>query len=245
MQTAGWNSLIRLIFLIVVIVGTILIIFGGKIFTSSEYVISTAQDGTITFKSYFLIAGVALLVLQLFVFLREWYHLFRRELMNVVVLMLSFFLFIFCFAIYESFNQIATTINYVQQRLAESVGTVANTRNRFIAIKVILFLLMIWSVIGMVFSVHKLITALKRTEPLDIDLIYTRIIERLKETNKQSIIDALANSGAGAATGGEVLSMTGRYLAELRQTDPEVYEFLRPEITEYLRYCKLSGVIIK
>jgi hypothetical protein len=80
---------------------------------------------------------------------------------------------------------------------------------------------------------------------MDINIIYDKMIEKLKESKKLDVIAELENSDAGAATGSEALMATGFYLSSLKNDNPLVYELIKEQILEYLKYCKQHGLIIK
>jgi len=80
---------------------------------------------------------------------------------------------------------------------------------------------------------------------MDINIVYNEMIEKLKASNSLDVISALENSAAGAATGSEALMSTGFYLSSLKQNNHLVYELIKEQIKEYLKYCKQNGLIIK
>ena len=82
-------------------------------------------------------------------------------------------------------------------------------------------------------------------KPNDIDVIYDKIIIKLKDSNNLDVIHGIENSSAGASTGSEGLMDQGAYLLNLKQTNPSVYYIINQEIEEYLEYCKRHGLIIK
>ena len=80
---------------------------------------------------------------------------------------------------------------------------------------------------------------------MDINILYRRIIKVLMESNKHEIVLDLENLIASAATGSEILFLTGKYLLDLCHNNPLVYQAIKELIEEYLKYCKLNGIIIK
>lgn len=82
-------------------------------------------------------------------------------------------------------------------------------------------------------------------KPVDINIVYDGMIEKLRSANKIDVITGLNNSNAGAVTGSEGLMLTGSYLLSLRDTDPMIFELIKEEISKYLKYCRQIGLIIK
>ena len=80
---------------------------------------------------------------------------------------------------------------------------------------------------------------------MDINIVYNKMIEKLKAYNNLDVIADLENSDAGAVTGSEALMATGYYLSSLKRNNPLVYELIKEQIMEYLEYCKKNGIIIK
>ena len=80
---------------------------------------------------------------------------------------------------------------------------------------------------------------------MDINLVYSKIIEKLEASNNQNVIAELENSSAGAATGSEALMSSASYLSNLQHDNPLVYELIKELIKDYLKYCKENGLIIK
>jgi hypothetical protein len=76
-------------------------------------------------------------------------------------------------------------------------------------------------------------------------MVYNKMIEKLKMSNRLDVIEELENSAVGAATGGEGLALTGKYLLNLKCNNPLVYELIKDPILEYLNYCKENGFIIE
>jgi hypothetical protein len=80
---------------------------------------------------------------------------------------------------------------------------------------------------------------------MDINIVYNKMMEKLRASNNLDVIAELENSDAGAATGSEALMATGFYLSSLKHSNPFVYELIKEQIMEYLNYCKQNGLIIK
>jgi hypothetical protein len=80
---------------------------------------------------------------------------------------------------------------------------------------------------------------------MDVDIIYNTIKERLNQSSFFEIVRDLDKLLAAGATGGEILSSTGRYLFNLKKNEPFAYKIINEEIAEYLKYCEQSGIIIK
>lgn len=81
-------------------------------------------------------------------------------------------------------------------------------------------------------------------EPLDINIIYNEIVEKLKVSNNEKAIVELERSASGAATGSEALMNQGSYLVELKNNDPAIFNLLERQINDYLKYCRQSGLTI-
>ncbi|MDR3711323.1 MAG: hypothetical protein P4L51_00785 [Puia sp.] len=79
---------------------------------------------------------------------------------------------------------------------------------------------------------------------MDINIVYDEMVEKLKASNNQNVLEELEKSDAGASTGSEALSMTGFYLSSLKRNNPSIYELLKEQIKEYLKYCQKNGIII-
>ncbi len=100
-----------MILLVVAFISAI-IFFGSRIFLRRDYVISWPNESRLIFRSWYLLVGLSVLIIHLFSFLREWYHKFKREIMNLIGLILSVLLLVYCifgyFGIGE-LHQYATT----------------------------------------------------------------------------------------------------------------------------------------
>ena len=73
---------------------------------------------------------------------------------------------------------------------------------------------------------------------MDINIVYNKMIEKLRTSNNLNVIADLENSDAGAVTGSEALMATGFYLSRLKHNNPLVYDLLKEEIMGYINYCK-------
>jgi hypothetical protein len=80
---------------------------------------------------------------------------------------------------------------------------------------------------------------------MDITELYNTIIERLNKAGNKGMAEDLDNLLAAAATGGEGLSSTGKYLYDLKTDAPSVYKSIEELIVEYLKYCRKNGIIIE
>ena len=80
---------------------------------------------------------------------------------------------------------------------------------------------------------------------MNINTVYNKIIDKFRASNNLDVLVELENSDAGAATGSEALMATGFYLVSLKNKNPVVYELIKEQIREYLKYCKDYGLIIK
>lgn len=79
---------------------------------------------------------------------------------------------------------------------------------------------------------------------MDINIVFNKMIEKLRASNNLGVTAELENSVAGAATGGEGLALTGKCLFDLKYNNPSAYELIKNQIKEYLNYCKQNGLII-
>jgi len=79
---------------------------------------------------------------------------------------------------------------------------------------------------------------------MNITELYNTIIERLNKSGHETIATDLENLLAAAATGGEGLSSTGRYLFDLKRNNQIAYKTIEDLIADYLKYCKQNGIII-
>lgn len=80
---------------------------------------------------------------------------------------------------------------------------------------------------------------------MDINIVYNKILEKLEASNNQKIVTELENSVTGAATGSEALMSSAFYLSSLKHDNPSVYELIKEQVKEYLKYCKENGLVIK
>lgn len=80
---------------------------------------------------------------------------------------------------------------------------------------------------------------------MDINKVYNEIVDKLKASNNLDVLKELESSDAGAATGSEALMATGFYLSNLKHNNSLIYELIKEQIKEYLKYCKENGLIIK
>ncbi len=80
---------------------------------------------------------------------------------------------------------------------------------------------------------------------MDINIVYNKIVEKLKTSNNAEVFTGLESSLAGAATGSEALTASASYLLSLKYKNPEAYIMIKDLIKDYLEYCKDNGLIIK
>ncbi len=80
---------------------------------------------------------------------------------------------------------------------------------------------------------------------MDINIVYNKMIEKLRGSNNLDVITDLENSAIGAATGSEALMLTGGFLTSLKHNNHFAYDLIKEQIDEYLRYCKQNGLVIK
>jgi len=58
------------------------------------------------------------------------------------------------------------------------------------------------------------------------------------------IIRDIKKSISAGSTGGEIISMVGKYLKDLKINNPQAYTLLEKDIQLYLRECKRQGLDI-
>jgi hypothetical protein len=80
---------------------------------------------------------------------------------------------------------------------------------------------------------------------MDINSVYNKIIEKLRETNNLDIVEGLERSSMGASTGSEALVLTGNYLSNLKQNNPAIFQLIKEQIMDYFEYCKQNGLVIR
>jgi len=73
---------------------------------------------------------------------------------------------------------------------------------------------------------------------MEINIVYERMLDKLKKSNKLDIITEFKECGLGGVTGGEVLGMQASYLKLLREKDPSTYKIIHIEAAEILNYFK-------
>jgi len=79
---------------------------------------------------------------------------------------------------------------------------------------------------------------------MDINIVYNKILDTLTVSENVKVLTDLKNVDAGAVTGTEALMATGFFLSGLKHNNPLVYELLKEQIIDYLKYCKQNGIII-
>ena len=79
---------------------------------------------------------------------------------------------------------------------------------------------------------------------MGITELYNLIIEKLNKSGYATIAEDLERLLAAAATGGEGLSSTGKYLFDLQAKNYEAYDLIKDLIAEYLKYCRRNGINI-
>jgi len=82
-------------------------------------------------------------------------------------------------------------------------------------------------------------------KPIDINIVYTEIIEKLKASNNTHIITELEKSSAVAVTGSEALMNQASFLMSLRQSNPSAFNLIEAQIGNYLKYCRQNGLVIR
>ena len=56
--------------------------------------------------------------------------------------------------------------------------------------------------------------------------------------------DAIEDLIKSGSTGGEILGMVAKYLLNLEAKEPRVYEVIKEDIQDYLKYCQSKGINI-
>ncbi len=79
---------------------------------------------------------------------------------------------------------------------------------------------------------------------INIDIVYNKLIDKLKTSKYSDVISGIENSSAGAATGSEALMNQGSFLLNLKHSNPLAFEWVEAEINEYLDYCEQNGLYI-
>lgn len=77
--------------------------------------------------------------------------------------------------------------------------------------------------------------------------MYQRILSEAKTklTGKYDyVIEELKEIISIGSTGGEIISMVGKYLKDLKQNNPLVYEIMEKDIVDYLSECRRQGIYI-
>ena len=75
---------------------------------------------------------------------------------------------------------------------------------------------------------------------MDINIVYNKIIEKLRASNNLDVITELENSDAGAATGKFFFSLFF-FFSGLNHNNPLVYELIKIKIKEFLKFKKKEG----
>jgi hypothetical protein len=79
---------------------------------------------------------------------------------------------------------------------------------------------------------------------MDITQLYNTIAEKLNQSGHQDVSINLKNILAAAATGGEALSSTNKYLSGLKWSNKQAYRVIEDLVDEYTNYCKQNGILI-
>ena len=79
---------------------------------------------------------------------------------------------------------------------------------------------------------------------MDINVLYERILSKLRTSRDTDIIENLDKSAYGAVTGNEALIAMGLYLLSLKEMNPGIYKLLKSEIKEFRKYCKQNGILL-
>lgn len=80
---------------------------------------------------------------------------------------------------------------------------------------------------------------------INIDLVYNKMIEKLKSSNYLDEISGIEKSSLGAVTGSEALMDQGFYLLSLQDSSPSAFKLIQPEVDQYFNYCKQNGLVIR
>jgi hypothetical protein len=73
----------------------------------------------------------------------------------------------------------------------------------------------------------------------------TRIIKIWEESERYELIHSLIHITDGAATGGEAVGMTGKFLNDLQKTQPEAYAEVKAPIREYMEWCRENNLHVR
>jgi hypothetical protein len=164
MQIAKRNDIIRVLIILTAVFTIAIIFFGSRIFLHRDYVIAWPNESSLIFKSWYLITGLGLLVIHFFSFLREWYHRFKRELMNLVGLIISVFLLTYCVIAYFGIDELQQHIKTTDNKLLslQGVRIDAIDYSFLFKIRIALLVLITWSVFTIIFLCIKLLPILRR-----------------------------------------------------------------------------------
>lgn len=60
----------------------------------------------------------------------------------------------------------------------------------------------------------------------------------------ENVVQDIDDCISGGSTGGEIIGRVGKYIKDLKNTNPKAYLILKEEIDEYLTLCKKHDIII-
>ncbi len=80
---------------------------------------------------------------------------------------------------------------------------------------------------------------------MDFNSVYNKIVEKWRVTGHEHLIKELELCSRGAATGGEGVAMTGKFLKDLKIKNINAYNDVKDLIKEYLILCSEWGTDIR
>lgn len=153
---------IRIAILFLLCICAVLFFSGSKTLKTYEYIFPTGNKTFLVVGVWYVITGVFLLLSQIFFFIREWYHKFRRELMNVISIFISFFLLFYISFSYFSLTGFQNSLYLIHKEASLSF----NENSSFSIMKAILLMFAIWSLVGIYILLKKVIRALRHSPPV-------------------------------------------------------------------------------
>jgi len=162
------NNIKSLLILFIAVSAIALFVFGSKIFKHTEYIITWPNKSSLIFKSWYLLIGICLFVTHIFTFLREWHHSFKRELMNLIGVIVSVFLLLYSTTAYYGINDLSNSLRLSEKKLLSIEGVHVDTidNNFLFRIKIVLLLLVAWSFFFFILFLIKVLYALRRHKEL-------------------------------------------------------------------------------
>ncbi len=168
MQLVKRNNIKGLLIFFIAVCAIALSVFGAKIFNHTEYIITWPNKTSLIFKSWYLLIGICLFVTHIFTFLREWYHSFKRELMNLIGVIVSIFLLLYSTTAYYGISDLSNSLSLSEKTSLSIEGVHVDTidDNFLFKIKIVLLLLVAWSLFSFILFLIKVLYVLRRHKEL-------------------------------------------------------------------------------